>query len=90
MDEYEVILASKRAVRALGIVAEYEEMKITDLARKAGMDHVVAVRIVKRLARFSLLCEEYNGRNRLIKPIFRNYRILFVRNQGVETRLTQV
>lgn len=90
MDEYEEILSSKRAVRVLGIVAKCEEITITDLARKAGIDHVVADRIVKQLARFSLLCEEYHGRNRLIKPNFRNYRILFIRNQGVETRRTQV
>jgi hypothetical protein len=90
MDEYKEILASKRAIRVLGIVAEYEEITITDLVRKADVDHVVADRIVKQLAWFSLLCEEYHGRNRLIKPNFSIYRILFIKNQGVETRLTQV
>jgi len=90
MDEYEEILASKRAIRVLGIVAEYGEISITELARKAGIDHVVADRIVKQLTGFGLLCEEYHGRSRLIKPNFRSYNILFIKNQGVETQLVMI
>ena len=41
MDEYE-LLASKRAIRVLGNVAEFGEISITELSRKAGIDHVVA------------------------------------------------
>jgi len=83
MDEYEEILASKRVIRVLGIVAECEEITITDLTRKAGVDHVVAYRIVKRQARFCLVYEEYHGRNRFLRPNFKNYIIFFIRNQGV-------
>jgi len=43
MDEYEKMLASKRVIRVLGIVAEHEELTITGLARKAGMDHSVPI-----------------------------------------------
>lgn len=87
MDIPEEILASKRAIRVLSIVAEYGELTITELARKAGIDHVATDKIVKQLAGFGLLCEEYNGRNRLIKPNFRIYNILFTAYQGVETQL---
>jgi len=90
MDEYEEILASKRAIRILSIVAEFQELSITELVRKAGIDHVIADKIVKQLTGFGLLYEEYHGRSRLIKPNFRSYNILFIKNQGVETQLTQV
>jgi len=89
MDEIEEILASKRAIRVLGIVAEYGELSITELARKAGIDHSVADKIVKQLVGFGLLCEEYHERNRLIKPIFKSCRINFVREQGMETQVIQ-
>jgi hypothetical protein len=36
MDEYEEMLASKRVIRVLGIVAEHEELTITGLARKVA------------------------------------------------------
>jgi len=39
MDEYEEMLASKRVITVLGIVAEHEEPTINELARKAGIDH---------------------------------------------------
>ena len=86
MDEYE-LLASKRAIRVLGNVAEFGEISITELSRKAGIDHVVADKIVKQLAGFGLLLDVYHGRSRLIKPNFRSYNILFVKNQGIETQL---
>ena len=89
MDEIEEILASKRAIRVLGLVAECGELSITELARKAGIDHSVADKIVKRLAGVGLLCEEYRERKRLIKPIFKSYRIIFVREQGMETQVIQ-
>ena len=89
MDEYEEILASKRAIRVLSIAAEHRELTITELARKAGIDHVIGDRIVRQLVEFDLLIDEYHGRNRLIRPNFRNYQILFVKDHGVETELIQ-
>ena len=89
MDEYEEILASKRAIRVLSIAAEHRELTITELARKAGIDHVIGDRIVKQLVEFGLLVDEYQGRNRLIKPSFRSYQVLFVKDHGVETELIQ-
>lgn len=86
MDEHEEILASKRAIRVLGIVAEFNEISITELARKAGIDHIVADSIVKQLTGFGLLFE-YHGRSRLIRPNFMSYNILFIKNKGVETQL---
>jgi len=59
MDEYEKMLASKRVIRVLGIVAEHEELTITGLARKAGMDHSVADMIVRHLTEFGFLLDEY-------------------------------
>jgi predicted transcriptional regulator len=87
MDEYEEILASKRAVRVLGIVAEFGEISISELARKAGIDHLVADMIVKQLTGFDLLLDEYHGKNRIIKINFRSYKIKFIRDQGVETQV---
>ena len=87
MDEYEEILASKRVVRVLGIVSECDELTISELVRKAGIDHMVADRIVKQLVEFGLLIDEYQGRNRLIKPNFRSYQIQFIKNHGVEIQL---
>lgn len=87
MDDYEEILTSKRAIRVLSIAAEYGELTITELVRKAGIDHMVADRIVKQLVEFGLLIDEYQGRNRLIKPNFRSYQIQFIKNHGVETQL---
>ena len=89
MDDYEEILASKRAIRVLSIVAEFGELSITELVRKAGIDHVVGDSIVRQLVEFGLLIDEYHGRNRLIKPSFRSYQILFVKDQGIETELIQ-
>ena len=89
MDEYEEILASKRAIRVLSIVAEFGELTITELARKAGIDHIAGDRIVRQLVEFGLLIDEYNERNRVIKPSFRSYQILFVKDRGVETELIQ-
>jgi len=90
MDDYEDILASKRAIRVLGIVAEYGELTITELVRKAGIDHLVGDQIVRQLVESGLLTDEYQGRNRLIKANFRSYNILFIKNQGVETQITPV
>lgn len=87
MDGYVEILASKRAIRVLSIVAEYGELTITELVRKAGIDHVIGDSIVKQLVEFGLLIDEYHGRNRVIKPSFRSYNILFIKNQGIETEL---
>jgi len=89
MDEYEEILASKRAIRVLSIATEHRELTITELARKAGIDHVIGDRIVRQLVEFGLLVDEYQGRNRLIKPSFRSYQVLFVKDHGVETELIQ-
>ena len=87
MDKYEEILASKRAIRVLSIAAEYGELTITELVRKAGIDHVTGDRIVRQLIEFGLLVDEYQGRNRLIKPGFRSYQVLFIKEHGVETQL---
>ena len=89
MDEYEEILASKRAIRVLSIAAEHGELTISELVRKAGIDHVVGDRIVRQLVEYGLLVDEYHGRNRLIRPSFRSYQVLFVKDHGVETELMQ-
>lgn len=89
MDDYEEILASKRAIRVLSIATEYGELTITELVRKAGIDHVIGDRIVRQLVEFSLLIDEYNGRNRVIKPGFRSYQVLFVKDHGIEIELIQ-
>ncbi len=87
MDEYEEILASKRAIRVLSIAVEYGELTITELVRKAGIDHLAGDSIVRQLVEFGLLIDEYEGRNRLIKPNFKSYQIRFIKNHGVETQL---
>jgi DNA-binding IclR family transcriptional regulator len=89
MDEHEEILTSKRAIRVLSVVAECGELTITELVRKAGIDHVVGDRIVKQLVESGLLIDEYQGRNRLIKPSFRSYQVLFIKDHGVVTELIQ-
>ncbi len=40
MDDYEEILASKRVIRVLSVAAECGELTITELVRKAGIDHL--------------------------------------------------
>jgi hypothetical protein len=87
MDEYEEILASRRAIRVRSIVTEYRAQTITELVRKAGIDYVIGERIVKQLVEYGLLINEYQGRNRLIKPSFMSYQILFVKDHGIETQL---
>ena len=87
MDEYEEILASKRAIRVLSIAAEHGELTITELVRKAGIDHIASDSIVRQLVEFGLLVSEYQGRNRAIKPSFRSYKVLFVRDHGIEAQL---
>ena len=87
MDEYEEILASRRAIRVLSIVTEYRALTITELVRKAGIDYFIGERIVKQLVEYGLLINEYQGRNRLIKPSFRSYQILFVKDHGIETQV---
>ena len=87
MDDYEEILASKRAIRVLSIAAECGELTITELVRKAGIDHLAGDSIVRQLVEFGLLIDEYQGRNRLIKPNFRSYQIQFIKNHGIETHL---
>ncbi len=87
MDDYEEILASKRAIRVLSIVAEFGGLTITELVRKAGIDHLAGDSIVRQLVEFGLLIDEYQGRNRLIKPNFRSYQIQFIKNHGIETHL---
>ena len=87
MDDYEEILASKRAIRVLSIAAEYGELTITELVRKAGIDHLAGDSIVRQLVEFGLLVDEYHGRNRLIKPNFRSYQIQFIKNHGVKIQL---
>ena len=52
-------------------------------------DHVIGGRIVKQLVDYGLLIDEYHGRNRVIKPSFKSYQILFVKDQGIETELIQ-
>ena len=87
MDDYEEILASKRAIRVLSIAAEHGELTITELVRKAGIDHVIGDSIVRQLVEYGLLTDEYHGRNRVIKPSFRSYQVLFIKNQGLEIQL---
>jgi DNA-binding transcriptional ArsR family regulator len=87
MDEYEEILASKRAIRVLSIAAEHGELTISELVRKAGIDHVVGDSIVRQLVESGLLIDEYQGRNRLIRPSFKSYQVLFIKDHGVETQL---
>ena len=87
MDEYKDMLTSKRAIRVLSIVTEYRALTITELVRKAGIDYVIGDSIVKRLVEYGLLINEYQGRNRLIKPSFRSYQILFVKDHGIETQV---
>jgi predicted transcriptional regulator len=87
MDNYEDILVSKRVIRVLSVVAEYGELTITELVRKAGIDHLAGDSIVRQLVEFGLLIDEYQGRNRLIKPNFSSYQIEFIKNHGVETQL---
>lgn len=87
MDDYEEILASKRAIRVLSVAAEYGELTITELVRKAGIDHLAGDSIVRQLVAFGLLVDVYHGRNRLIKPNFRSYQIQFIKNHGVEIQL---
>ena len=89
MNEYEEILASKRAIRVLSIAAEHRELTNTELVRKAGIDHVIGDSIVRQLVESGLLIDEYQGRNRVIKPGFRSYQVLFVKDHGIETELIQ-
>jgi len=74
-------------IRVLSIAAEHGELTITELVRKAGIDHVIGDSIVRQLVEFGLLMDEYQGRNRLIKPNFRSYQVRFIKNHGVETQL---
>ena len=68
MYEYEEILASKRAIRVLSIVAEHRELTITELVRKAGIDYLADDGIVRQLVESGLLIDEYRGNNGLVKP----------------------
>ena len=87
MDEYEEILASKRVIRVLSIAAEYGELTITELVRKAGIDHLAGNGIVRQLVEFGLLIDEFQEDNRLTKPNYRSYQIKFIKNHGVEIQL---
>ena len=74
-------------IRVLSIAAEYGELTNTELVRKGGIEHVIDDSIVRRLVEFGLLIDEYQERNRLIKPNFRSYQIQFIKDHGVETQL---
>ncbi len=85
----ELMLSSKARLRVLETVAMEEAISITSLSRSTGLNHSDTDSAVRYLVEAGLLIDEYQGRNRVIKPDFRSYHVLFIKEHGVETQIIQ-
>jgi predicted transcriptional regulator len=89
MLDTELLLSSKARLRVFETVTMEGAISITSLSRSTGLNHSDTDRAVRCLVEAGLLIDEYHGRNRVIKPDFRSFQVLFIKDHGVETQIIQ-
>ena len=67
LEELEEFFAAKGRTRILGVIAEYGEVNISQLARRVGMNHTSVVRHVKRLKKAGLVNDKRYGTLRVLE-----------------------
>ena len=80
----EEVFGSKERIKILRVMSECVELKISDVVRKAGMNHSSTERHLEKLKEMGLVGERRDGPIRIFEIAFNKVAVVFVRGQGVK------
>jgi DNA-binding transcriptional ArsR family regulator len=85
--EVEELMGSRGRIRVLKVLSESQELNISEVGRRTGMNYTSVERHLKALKEMGLLREKRYGKIRIFEAIFKAIKISFERNRGVRVEI---